>query len=938
MKKPLLTKQFVLIAAIIVSISAKAQIYNDGDIFFMIQSDGSDSVATVALDESKYLKGEGSYSGNLVIPETVRNDGKTYIVRYINPSSFMYCNELKSLFIPKTADGQFIFKGCNKLTMVEIAPDNPYLKAEDNLIYNADKTIIRAALPALTKGHFCIPEGVTEISSAGFSSCEGLTSVNFPKSLSSFGSYNFQGCDNLTTVTVDADNERFESIDGCIGLKGQKKLYFVPQGLSGDFVIPKGFTQISERAIYNCNKLKSISIPEIITKIDDGAIYYCTDLESLNFGNSEMQISPRMVYGCSRLTNISFSKDNSLYTTINGIVYDRNLIDNLLTIRWVPNGITGKLKITESVGYVYYDAFYDCSKLTEIDFPESLRELSYKYVSGSTKYAFGTMSSLEKVIFRSRLYNSSYYNLDRLSSEKVTIYTPYRTINEIQPSHFKGVVLPIDMPYTITDFKTYIKGVEFKVQKTEGVEIPAEPLKVVIDSREIIPDANGIYSCTNLKENSQYTIEITGCESYKFTTLPIKVVFRTTQTKKTITVTALEISTDKTFKFDKYGFSINGKDYNISDKEVKISGLKTGSTYSVTPYVYQNGTKITFEPQELRTYGIGSSIKTSNIGPTTVVLKATYNPGDSKISKRYFYDGTTQIEDESVTYTGLNPDTKYTFRFIIECEDGYTSSQSVNITTKSLELTTLQPKGVSSTCSIVAASTNISSEETSAGFQWRKYDAPSSLKSSEGFAAIYDGQLEGYLKNLQSTSYYNVRAFYKSATGKYYFGDWVTFDPSDFSFFEPTVHTYATTDFAHNMATVRGYVLAGTDNIISQGFEYWSASNQKHIKAFAPVNNNNIQTILSNGQVMIATINDLEPETEYFYRAFVTTSAGIKYGEEQSFTTTEDPLSGVETVIVDEPHSIVAYYDINGCRHNKAQRGFNIVLYSDGTIEKIVVK
>lgn len=936
MKKPLLTKLFVLIAAIIVSISAKAQIYKDGDIFFMTQTDGSDTVATVFFDVSKFSNGEGSYSGNLVIPETVRNDGKTYIVRYIHPSSFMYCNELKSLFIPKTADGQFIFKGCNKLTTVEIAPDNPYIKIEDNIIYNIDKTIICAVLPTLTKGHFRIPEGVTDIHQYCFTYCDELTSISFPKSLSSFGSYNFQGCDNLTTVTVDTDNERFESIDGCIGLKGQKKLYFVPQGLSGDFVIPKGFTQISERAIYNCNKLRSITIPEIITKIDDDAIYDCTGLESLNFGNSEMQISPRMVYGCSRLTNINFSKDNSLYTTINGIVYNKKLIDDLLTIRWVPNGIIGKLKITESVGYVYYDAFYDCRKLTEIDFPESLRELSN--LIGWSKFAFGYMPSLEKLILRSRLDSKSYCNLDRLSSEKVTIYTPYHTINDIQEFHFKGVVLPIDMPYTITDFKTYIKGVEFKVQKTEGVEIPAEPLKVIIDSREIIPDANGIYSCTNLKENSQYTIEITECEPYKFTTRPIKVVFRTTQTQKTITVTALEISTDKTFKFDKYGFSINGKDYNISNKEVQIRDLKTGSKYSVTPYVYQNGTKITFEPQELRTYGIGSSIKTSNIGPTTVVLKATYNPGDSKISKRYFSDGTTQIEDESVTYTGLNPDTKYTFRFIIECEDGYTSSQSVNITTKSLELTTLQPKGVSSTCSIVAASTNISSEETSAGFQWRKYDAPSSLKSSEGFAAIYDGQLEGYLKNLQSTSYYNVRAFYKSATGKYYFGDWVTFDPSDFSFFEPTVHTYATTDFAHNMATVRGYVLAGTDNIISQGFEYWSASNQKHIKAFAPVNNNNIQTILSNGQVIIATINDLEPETEYFYRAFVTTSAGIKYGEEQSFTTTEDPLSGVETVIVDEPHSIVAYYDINGRRHNKAQRGFNIVLYSDGTIEKIVVK
>ncbi len=63
-----------------------------------------------------------------------------------------------------------------------------------------------------------------------------------------------------------------------------------------------------------------------------------------------------------------------------------------------------------------------------------------------------------------------------------------------------------------------------------------------------------------------------------------------------------------------------------------------------------------------------------------------------------------------------------------------------------MELSTLQPKNVSATASIVCANTNLSRYETGSGFQWRKLDAPESLRSNEGFAAIHNGTMEGYIK------------------------------------------------------------------------------------------------------------------------------------------------------------------------------------------------
>ena len=172
--------------------------------------------------------------------------------------------------------------------------------------------------------------------------------------------------------------------------------------------------------------------------------------------------------------------------------------------------------------------------------------------------------------------------------------------------------------------------------------------------------------------------------------------------------------------------------------------------------------------------------------------------------------------------------------------------------------------------------------------------------------------MEGYIRNLQSTSYYNVRAFYKSAEEDYYYGGWVTFDPSDFSYFEPTVHTYAAAEVTHSSAWMKGYILAGTDAIEKQGFEYWPL-NSGAAKAMS-VNDaavaGNVQTVLATGQVMRAELRDLLPATTYCCRAFVKTATGTTYGEELTFTTLDAT-----------PH-----------------RGVNIVRYSDGTARKMLVK
>ncbi len=377
---------------------------------------------------------------------------------------------------------------------------------------------------------------------------------------------------------------------------------------------------------------------------------------------------------------------------------------------------------------------------------------------------------------------------------------------------------------------------------------------------------------------------------------------------------------------------------------------------------YSDGYEAYLGYHDFSTKGTEPHIFGSASSPTVATYEASFTLSDAHVKEvivngetvdlslftRYYagnYDYNEYCYEVTLCKTGFRPESKIGGYISVITEEGSTQTYEINKYynyTPALELTTLQPKCVSSSCAIVAATTNIAEEEMNVGFQWKKYDAPESLAPSEAYAAIYDGQLEGYLRKLQSTSYYNVRAFYKAKTGDYYYGDWVTFDPSDFSYFEPTVHTYPATKTTDCTASVRGYVLAGTDNITEQGFEYWETSGPataaRMTKSVLPAAGAaDKSVVLATGQVMQVVLDGLKPQTTYTYRAFVRTQGGTTYGEEQTFTT--DVSTGIGAVEAEKAApAVVGYYDLSGRRLTGKQRGVVIERYADGTSRKVLVK
>ena len=252
-----------------------------------------------------------------------------------------------------------------------------------------------------------------------------------------------------------------------------------------------------------------------------------------------------------------------------------------------------------------------------------------------------------------------------------------------------------------------------------------------------------------------------------------------------------------------------------------------------------------------------------------------------------------KVEGNRIKVKGLDPDTEYKLSLSMTFEGNNSASTIQTIKTNALSFVTKQPKVASPGNVVVSASSNLDNEEENIGFEWRRTDWTDEFASNRGNAYMYEGQMEGYIRNLNIEKLWKYRPYYESSSGTRYYGEWVGIDPTNTSYFEPTVHTYSEIKVAGNTAHVKGYVMRGSDNITSQGFKYWGQESlAKSMVQQLTAIPSNAKTINATGNIMTVEITDLNYETEYHYVSFVTTSEGETfYGEEQIFTTDKGPTS-----------------------------------------------
>jgi len=278
-----------------------------------------------------YEGGEGyysEYSGDIVIPESVTYNGKTYKVTGIGDNAFEGCGALTSVTLPNTITGigNSAFLGCSSLTSVNLP--NAVTRIGYYAFQGCSKLAsvnIPEGVTSVNDGAFMgcksltamtIPDNVTFINNFAFRDCAGLTSIAIPNSVTGFGQEAFRGCTSLSSITIP-ENVTFTRAsvfedtpwyanqpDGLIyiGKVAYKYKGAMPAGTHVE--IKEGTQEIAPTAFQNCTDLTSILIPEGVHHIRSGAFKGCTGLASITIPKSVAGIEGEAFMNCTSMSDV----------------------------------------------------------------------------------------------------------------------------------------------------------------------------------------------------------------------------------------------------------------------------------------------------------------------------------------------------------------------------------------------------------------------------------------------------------------------------------------------------------------------------------------------------------------------------------------------------------------------------------------------------------
>lgn len=220
---------------------------------------GTDNIGVTSSNSTSF------YKGDIVIPETVEYDNKTYTVVSIDDGAFTGSEGLTSVTLPQTITtiGDRSFSGCLGLT------------------------------------NFVIPGNVTSIGYDAFYGSKNIKEITIPKSVTIICSRAFSGLEKL----VLEDGEEPLKLVTLYNINDNTPFHICPLE---SVYLGRNLEYTSEYSPFRDNsKLMSLIIGEGVTEIGSYLFKDCTGLKELTLSSSLKNINRYAFWGCTGLLEIT---------------------------------------------------------------------------------------------------------------------------------------------------------------------------------------------------------------------------------------------------------------------------------------------------------------------------------------------------------------------------------------------------------------------------------------------------------------------------------------------------------------------------------------------------------------------------------------------------------------------------------------------------------
>ncbi len=647
---------------------------------------------------------------------------------------------------------------------------------------------------------------------------------------------------------------------------------------------------------FRSNKLTEITIPASVTILDDSALRQAT-LETVTFEEgSQLTTIGQHAF---RLTKIKEIDIPETVTTIGAYAFYN--IEPLVAITFPE-------KVTEIPNQVCYK----CYALKDVVLPKGVTDVD--------KEAFRYCTALESFTslnpYPPTLGTNVFLN-DTLSN--CTLYVPYGAYLDYYTatgwSGFKEIV-ELDKVDSGDDFT--VDGISYAITSLEWAEV------------EVVANSSSPYSGNiTIPETITYNYikySVTGISdgAFKDCTSLIEV---------TIPATVSEIGEEafsECTALEKV-FSLNTTPATLGEN---VFENVLSSCWLIVPTDAKEAYASAEQWSEFTTLmGLTPLVATSedvtDVTSYTATLSATYEAGYYEtIGQGFEYwtsdididtiEGTIADEQMTATLTDLQGGTTYSYRAFAKTENTIVYGETYTFMTVHVPptVTTADVSELKSTSAVLNGNVEHGTEEVlEQGF---KYWAKGGDEQTVAVDSDENGDISVKLSDLTYNVEYTFYVFVTTATDTYC-GEEATFlTPTD----APTVTTLEATNVTATSALLQGYASKGSEEIISQGFEYW-------------IDGGNVETIEQTDPVMACTVSGLTPGTTYVYHVFATTASGSTYGEDMEFTTLTP--TGISSINFDF-ENVEDIYTTDGQLLNAPQKGINILRLTDGTVKKIYVK